>query len=209
MIKVRHFPLGMIATNTYLITDENTGESALVDPACKDERLTQEILGLGVDKLRYILLTHGHFDHIGAVGYYSQKFSAKVVIASKEEPFLSDNNMNLSIMLGASQLMPVTADITLSDGDKFTLGETEFCFMHTPGHTMGSGCYVFPDDKAIFSGDTLFYHSMGRVDFPTSNPAQMRDSLHRLSNMEGDFIVYPGHDRFTTLSEERENNPYF
>lgn len=209
MIKVRHFPLGMIATNTYLITDENTGESALVDPACKDERLTREILGLGKNKLRYILLTHGHFDHIGAVEFYSRQFCAKVVIASKEEPFLSDNNLNLSSMLGASQLSPCSADITLSDKDKLSLGDTAFYFMHTPGHTCGSGCYVFPDDKVIFSGDTLFYHSMGRVDFPTSDPVQMRDSLRRLSGMDGDYTVYPGHNRFTTLSEERSNNPYF
>ncbi len=209
MIKVRIFPLGMLSTNTYLITDTATGECALVDPACKDENLTREIMKLGKDKLRYILLTHGHFDHIGAAEFYSEMFSAKVVISVTEEPFLSDNNLNLSCMLGPSQLTPVKADLTLSDGDKLTLGETEFHFMLTPGHTSGSGCFIFEEDKVIFSGDTLFYHSMGRVDFPTSNPLGMINSLRKLSNLEGDYTVYPGHDRTTTLSEERKSNPYF
>lgn len=209
MITVKTFPLGMLSTNTYLITDNSTGKSALVDPACKDERLTKELLSLGKDKLQYILLTHGHFDHIGGVDAYSQMFSAKVVISSKDEAFLNDNSLNLSCLLGASQLKPIKSDITLNDGDELTLGESKFTFLLTPGHTMGSGCFVFGEDRVIFSGDTLFYHSMGRVDFPTSNPSDMKNSLKKLSKLQGDFTVYPGHDRFTTLSEERKSNPYF
>ncbi len=209
MINVRTFTLGMMSTNTYVITDKTTGESALVDPACKDDALTEYLLGLGKDKIRYILLTHGHFDHIAGAGFYADMFSAKIVISLAEEPFLHDNNLNLSALFGNSQLACCNADITLKGGDKLMLGDSEFQFMLTPGHTAGSGCFVFAEDRIIFSGDTLFCRSMGRVDFPTGNPSQMITSLHRLRDMQGDYKVYPGHDRPTTLSDERKLNPYF
>ncbi len=209
MISVKTFHLGMMSTNTYLITDDATGISALIDPACKDSALTEAILSLGKDKLKYILLTHGHFDHIGGVAEYAQMFSPQVVISSAEEPFLHDNNLNLSCLLGASLLSPVNAHITLNEGDTLTLGETQIKFMLTPGHTKGSGCFVIPEDKIIFSGDTLFFRSMGRVDFPTGNPQQMMLSLLKLRDMQGNFTVYPGHDRPTSLEDERQFNPYF
>lgn len=209
MINVRTFTLGIMSTNTYVITDKTTGESALVDPACKDDALTEYLLSLGKDKIRYILLTHGHFDHIAGAGFYADMFSAKIVISLAEEPFLHDNNLNLSALFGNSQLACCNADITLKGGDKLMLGDSEFQFMLTPGHTAGSGCFVFAEDRIIFSGDTLFCRSMGRVDFPTGNPSQMITSLHRLRDMQGDYKVYPGHDRPTTLSDERKLNPYF
>ena len=209
MINVRTFTLGIMSTNTYVITDKTTGESALIDPACKDDALTEYLLSLGKDKIRYILLTHGHFDHIAGAGFYADMFSAKIVISLAEEPFLHDNNLNLSALFGNSQLACCNADITLKGGDKLMLGESEFQFMLTPGHTAGSGCFVFAEDRIIFSGDTLFCRSMGRVDFPTGNPSQMITSLHRLRDMQGDYKVYPGHDRPTILSDERKLNPYF
>lgn len=209
MINVRTFTLGIMSTNTYVITDKTTGESALVDPACKDDALTEYLLSLGKDKIRYILLTHGHFDHIAGAAFYADMFSAKIVISLAEEPFLHDNNLNLSAFFGNSQLACCNADIALKGGDKLMLGESEFQFMLTPGHTAGSGCFVFDEDRVIFSGDTLFCRSMGRVDFPTGNPSQMITSLHRLRDMQGDYKVYPGHDRPTTLSDERKLNPYF
>lgn len=209
MITVKTFHLGVMSTNTYVITDKATGESALVDPACKDDALSEYLLSLGKNKVRYILLTHGHFDHIAAAADYAVMLSAKIVISKAEEPFLHDNNLNLSALFGRSQLQPVNADITLNEGDVLSLGEAQFKFILTPGHTAGSGCYVFPEDKVIFSGDTLFCRSMGRVDFPTGNPQQMMNSLSRLRDMQGDYTVYPGHDRPTTLEDERRFNPYF
>ncbi|MBQ8000563.1 MAG: MBL fold metallo-hydrolase [Ruminococcus sp.] len=209
MITVTTFQLGVMSTNTYVITDKATGATALVDPAGTDDSLTKHLQSLGKDAVKYILLTHGHFDHIAGARFYADMFSAKIVISLAEEPFLHDNNLNLSAFFGNSQLACCNADITVKGGDKLMLGESEFQFILTPGHTCGSGCYVFPEDRIIFSGDTLFFRSMGRVDFPTGNPSQMITSLHRLRDMQGDYKVYPGHDRPTSLEDERHFNPYF
>ena len=206
MIDVKSFPVGYMGTNAYVITDKDTGDVALVDPGSTDSALSEYIDSVS-DNIKYILLTHGHFDHIGGAGEYADKHDAKIVISSLEEDFLTDNNLNLSCMF-FRPLDPIKADITLNDGDILTLGNTAFKFIHTPGHTKGSGCFVFEADRAIFSGDTLFFSSMGRTDFPTGDPLTMLTSLRRLRDLEGDYKVYPGHDRTTTLSRERDSNPY-
>lgn len=206
MIDVKNFQVGLMGTNAYVITDEETSEVALVDPGCTDSALT-EYLDSVSDRIKYILLTHGHFDHIGGALEYAKKYNAKIVISSLEEDFLSDNDLNLSALF-SRPLAPVKADVLLKDREVLMLGNTSFSFLHTPGHTKGSGCFVFEDDRAIFSGDTLFFSSMGRTDFPTGDPLTMMSSLRKLRDLEGDFKVYPGHDRITILSREREENPY-
>ena len=207
MIDVKTFPVGYLGTNAYVVTEKDTGETLIVDPGCVDSSLTNYLDSIPSEKIKFILLTHGHFDHIGGAGEYAKKYKAKIVISQKDSVFLSDNTLNLSSMF-SRPLEPLKADITLNEGDVLSLGGTNFYFMHTPGHTQGSGCFIFPDENIIFSGDTLFYLSMGRTDFPTSNPAQMIESLGRLSDLSGDYTVYPGHDRATTLNTERERNPY-
>ncbi len=209
MIEVKTFRVGMLGTNAYIITDSASGETALVDPGCKSRDLTSALDIIGEENIKYILLTHGHFDHIGAVGFYAERYKAQVAISKEDSPFLSDNNLNASSLLPTAQMNPVYADIFLSEGDTLSLGQTEFKFIRTPGHTLGSGCFVFEDDKVIFTGDTLFFCSMGRTDLPTGDSMQMEKSLQRLSRIKGNFTVYPGHDRSTTLDFERENNPYF
>lgn len=208
MISVKDFCAGMMSTNTYVITDSATGFIAVVDPACEDSRLTKCLLDAGKDNIKYILLTHGHFDHIGAALYYARAFDAEIVISKEEKSFLSDKSLNLSCMFYGLDLEAFDADLYLGDSDVVSLGETQIKFLLTPGHTSGSGCFICEEDKIIFSGDTLFYCSMGRTDFPTGNAHEMRDSLKKLCGLSGDYRVYPGHDRATTLSFERENNPY-
>lgn len=208
MIDIKTFAVGMMSTNSYVVTDRETQHTALIDPGCKDAGITSALDTIGKENVKYILLTHGHFDHIACAREYADMFGAEIVISAEDAPFLSDNSLNLSVLLGPSQLKPFYADITLKDGDTLNLGDTTLSFLLTPGHTAGSGCFVSHSDKIIFSGDTLFCGSMGRTDFPTGDFFRMQKSLHRLRDLNGDYIVYPGHDISTTLSYERENNIY-
>lgn len=207
MIDIQVFPVGALGTNAYVITDKETGKAAVIDPGVADKKLTEALDAIGEDNLEYVLLTHGHFDHIGGVSEYEQKYGPQIVISELDAPFLSDNSLNLSCKLYRG-LTPVYADITLKDGDIVTLGNTKLKFMLTPGHTQGSGCFISEEDRVIFSGDTLFYRSVGRSDFVTSNPDDLLKSLKKLANLQGNYRVLPGHDMETSLEDERAYNPY-
>ncbi|MBQ3286197.1 MAG: MBL fold metallo-hydrolase [Ruminococcus sp.] len=204
MIKIMCFVIGMIGTNCYLIEDEATGELAVVDPADHSDRLIEEIDKRG-GKLSYILLTHGHYDHITGAAELCERYHPTVCASEKEVMLIAEPSYNLSKNHGIT-INPFTVDRPLKDGDTVMLGESEIRFMLTPGHTMGSGCYIV--DDSIFSGDTLFCTSVGRTDFPTSSMRDMMQSVARLKNLEGDYDVYPGHDVFTTLGRERKYNPF-
>ncbi|MBQ2971421.1 MAG: MBL fold metallo-hydrolase [Ruminococcus sp.] len=204
MINVKTFVLGAIGTNTYLIQDENTKELAVIDPACESFELNAKIREWG-GKLRYILLTHGHFDHIGGVSSLLKEFSPQVVIGETETKLLNTPTLNLSAFHGLN-IEKIDVNKALYDGEVFKLGDTQVKYISTPGHTVGSGCYII--DDCIFSGDTLFCQSIGRTDSPTSSGRDMMLSLMRLNDLEGDYTVYPGHDVSTTLSDERKYNPY-
>ena len=194
------FP-GFVA-NCYLVVDEESKEAFLVDPGAYGSRQCEYIKSQGV-KLRYILLTHGHYDHILGVRQFRDEFSAEVVIHTEDEECLRSALKSLSIMNGA-KAPGIEADITVSEGDSLPFGEGEIKVMHIPGHTRGSVCYLLSD--MIFSGDTLFKCGVGRTDFPGGSQKQLLASLGRLSSLEGDYTVYPGHESATTLDYERRYN---
>ena len=160
---------------------------------------------IGDTNLKYILLTHGHFDHIIGVKSVKEKYGAQVVISKEDEPMLNSAKLSLAVFCNAPQ-NNVDADIIVKDGDEITLGKTKIKVMATPGHTSGSVCYIA--ENCIFSGDTLFYCSCGRTDFPSGSPEQMMSSLQKLKALDGDYKVYTGHNNLTTLDFERKNNPY-
>lgn len=205
MIDIKVFPVTYLSTNCYLLTDKETGKMAVVDPGARSDKLIKEIEASS-SELEYIFLTHGHYDHIGYARQLSESFGAKVVIGALASDFLSSGMLNLSDHhRDICTIEPFSADILLKDGDRIQLGNTEFLYITTPGHTCGCGCYIADDN--IFCGDTLFCESYGRTDLITGNAEQMTASLKKLKDLDGNYNVYPGHGQFSTLDHERKYNP--
>ncbi len=204
MIDLEFLVLGRLENNTFVLTDEETGEIAVIDPSTESEELKALIEEKG-GNLKYILLTHGHFDHIGGVSYLLEHYNPQVCIGKAEIELLNDCMLNGSAIHRIS-VNEFRVDVELTDGDIIKLGDNEIKFITTPGHTVGSGCYIV--GEWLFSGDTLFCLSIGRTDFPTSNHQQMLMSLKKLKDLDGEYVVYPGHDRFSMLSQEKKYNPY-
>ncbi len=193
-------------TNTYIVTDEETGATAVVDPSLPEESLIHELSGKDV---QYILLTHGHFDHICGAKLVKETTGAKVVIHKDDVELLSDGDKNLFNENCIGYEMPVVnAEIVAEDGTEIPFGNTKITVMHTPGHTLGGACYLLKDEKIMFSGDTLFRLCAGRTDFYGGNGRQELRSLAKIGELEGNYVVYPGHEESTTLDYERENNRY-
>ncbi len=202
MLEVKAIVLGELENNCYLITDKASGKSALVDCTDASPRMLDFI---GSADLEYILLTHGHFDHIEGVRKVKEQYGAKVCISREDEPMLSSGKLSLAAFCGGIQ-NNASADVVLGEGDVITLGETEIKVISTPGHTKGGLCFIA--DDCIFTGDTLFFCSCGRTDFPGGDDREMLQSLHRLSQLDESLRVYPGHDRASTIAFEKQNNPY-
>lgn len=203
MIKYKIFNVTQLATNCCYLIDEATGKSAVIDPGDKSDELIKAIEA-DSGSLEYVILTHGHYDHIAYAKKLADLFNAKIITGERNNDFLSNSQLNLSLFHDIF-ISPFSADILLNDNDKFMLGETEIKYLATPGHTVGCGSYIAGD--TIFSGDTLFCESYGRTDLPTGNDKQMLSSLKKLKNLPGDYTVIPGHGPATTLEHERKYNP--
>ena len=205
-MKITRITGGPLPTNCYLLTDNVTGATAVIDPGFEDAELTNAVLAAGTENVKAIFLTHGHFDHIMGVSKIKNMTSAKIYIYSDDMMFTTDNSLNLSTMAMPFPMQTFTADVALNDGDEITLGSLKIRVMHTPGHTIGGCCYIVED--SIFTGDTLMKCTCGRTDFPTGSHPQILDSLNKLKDLEGDYHIYPGHESETTLQYERKNNPF-
>ena len=207
MLKVTTLTFPCFSANCYLVTDEETGESLLIDPGSYGERQKDFIKAQGVEKLKYILLTHGHFDHMIGVERFRNAFSGEVVVHENDSDKLSSAVGSLySRFEREIPFASATADIKVKDGDSLPFGKYEIEVIHTPGHTKGCVCYKIGD--CLFTGDTLFRGSIGRVDFPDSDEGEMLSSLKKLNAIEGDYKVYPGHEGTSTLSYEKQTNRY-
>ena len=202
-MKMTCIPSGTMGVNTYVVGDESTGKAFIVDPGGFNKETVNWLNDNGF-KLEYIILTHGHGDHIGGVKKYMEMFpGVKLVAGEHEKELLASPMMNASREICGESIM-LTADIWVHEGDTLKVGDIELRFMHTPGHTPGSVCYQH--EKTLFCGDTLFYQGYGRVDLAGGNSLQMALSLKRLLKLPGDVICYPGHGMKTKIAWEREAN---
>ena len=203
-MKITKVDLGHeIFANCYLLVDEKTGESAIVDPAYYSEKIAESFKEAGMGKLKYILLTHGHFDHILAVGDL-RGIKVPVAIHEADAHMLTERDM-FSAIIPYDPRPFEPAEFTFSKEGQYSVAGFDFYVIPTPGHTKGSVCYVF--DGMMFTGDTLFKNSIGRTDLGGDEEAMMR-SLRALRNLPGDYDIYPGHDSPTTLDDERRYNTY-
>lgn len=194
---------GPLPTNCYFLTDDKTGQTAVIDPGFFDTRLEQEAQQHDVQK---ILLTHGHFDHITGVHKLVELTGAEIYMDAEESCFPTDGTLNLSASMSLPPIESFQPNVLLQDGDTISLGSLTIQVLHTPGHTRGGCCYLVGD--ALFSGDTVMCGTVGRTDFPTGNYEDILNSAQRIASLTGNDRVLPGHEMETTLDWERQNNPY-
>ena len=190
--------------NMYILIDEETKKCAVVDPGGASDKILNYIKVNSLE-LEYILLTHGHGDHIGAVNTIKSKTNAKVVAHNDEQELLNNNRKNLSYSMHCGP-QELDADIYVHDKDKLELGNLKLSFIHTPGHTKGCMCIRVNDD--MFTGDTLFAGSIGRTDLYGGDYRQIEKSLKKLSKFEDKVKIHPGHGPSSTLGIEKMSNPY-
>ena len=207
-MKTVRIPADGYGSNCWIIIDEKSGEFALIDPSPTGEAFLEflEKRELKTENMKYILLTHGHFDHVMGADEIRRLSGAPLAVHEADAEFLTDPDKNAYKYFFREDLVLRAADIILSDGDVLTLGDEKITVVHTPGHTKGSVCYFTEDN--IYTGDTLFDRSIGRTDLYGGNAAQLEDSLRKLVSLGRDYNIYPGHGSVSTLYKQIKFNPY-
>lgn len=205
-LKIGRIVLGMCQTNCYFVYEEGGKDALVFDPADKGDYIYNGLRDKGFC-VAAILLTHGHFDHIWGVEALKELSGAKVYAFEEEKEVCENPSVNVS--KGAGRACAITADFYLKDGEEISVSGIRCKLIATPGHTKGSCCYYFEDDKILISGDTLFQESVGRTDLPTGSMGTLVRSVRdRLLSLPEDVKVYPGHGESTTIGYEKKYNPF-
>lgn len=203
-MKIMQLCVGVVGTNCYIVYDETTRAAAVIDPGDNAPSILHAVQQEKLD-VKYVLLTHAHFDHILAAHEVLQATGAQYVVPEADLWLLDRNNMGQFRALARTYVQD-TPDILASEGTEITFGGLTAVYMSTPGHTPGSS--VIRIDDCLFTGDCLFRHECGRCDLEGGDFSAMLRSLRRLYELEGDYKVLPGHEGISTLNEERAANPY-
>ncbi len=198
--------VGNMMTNCYLVADENTNEGIVIDPGGEPEKILDMVGRAGV-KIKYIVLTHGHYDHCGALEEVKRKTGCNTVVMNRlDEAMLEDPGSNLSLLL-VGQEVSQKADKYVEGGDIISIGGIDITIRNTPGHTPGSISLIF-DGKCI-CGDALFAGSVGRTDFPGGSPDALKSTIDSVfKKLPDEMEVWPGHGPSTNIGRERRRNPF-
>lgn len=200
---IKILELGSLNTNCYLVWDKKTFETIVIDPADSGDLISEEILQNNL-KLKNIILTHGHFDHVLGLLELKLNFPKAKILLHSQDLFLLKNSQQSAWHWLNRQTDPVPLpDEFLADGDILKLGKIDFRIMHAPGHTPGSICLYSKDSQTLFSGDLLFKNAIGKTDFSYSNPNKMQNSLKKIFKLPKETLVYPGHGETTMIGQER------
>ena len=190
------------ATNCYIVQDENSKETMVIDPAGDVDKIV-EMLDILQAKLKYIYLTHCHGDHIGGVKELKQRYGGQIVAHRLTAENLLNTDTNLTLYIG-NEGLTIETDARVDGEDLIHLGDLEFRVIHTPGHTSGGSCLYSEEEKLLFSGDTLFRGTWGRTDVPTGDFEAVISSItKKLMILPDETIVYPGHGKSTMIREEK------
>lgn len=198
--------VGPLQENSYVVACEDSKEAVIIDPGAEAERIYRVVTFHGF-RLKYIMNTHGHLDHIGGIAELVNKSGAPFLL-HQDDLYLLDNLEQEPLQAYLQVPVPPAPQQLLQDGDRLTVGSLEFQVLHTPGHTPGSVCFLI--GSVLFSGDTLFANSVGRTDLPSGNHDQLLKSIReKLLPLDDSVRVYPGHGNATTIGMERAYNPFF
>lgn len=201
--KIMKLVVGQLQENCFILFDENK-DAFIVDPGASSEVIIEAIEKNSLN-IKYILLTHGHFDHVGAVATLAKKFKAPIYLSKKDRKFLESPREVRASSFGM-EIEAADVDVFVKDGDEIPFSDSIIKVIETPGHTLGSVCYLF--NNYLFAGDTLFNGSIGRTDFPESDHALMIESLKKLKELDDDIYVLSGHGPESQISYEKIANPY-
>ena len=200
---IKQFVAGLIENNMYLVMDEKSHDAVLIDAPQDIPEVKKTVDELGAN-VKYILITHGHFDHIMGLNSLKKTLNAPAVIC-KDDLVISDNVNEFTRLFGVPDIEPPTYEKFVKDGDILDIGDMKIKVIQTPGHTEGGVCYLIDDN--LFSGDTLFKQSVGRTDLFGGNLEKIRHSVKEvLFKLDENIKVFPGHGSMTTIAYEKRHN---
>lgn len=200
---IKSLAVGQLEANCYVVADEDTAEAIIIDPGDEPDRILELCEGLDV---LYIVLTHAHFDHAGALFELKDETGAQVIVHSEELPVYASIT-DQATMWGFNVPSLPEPDITVNEGDGITIGQSNLTVIHTPGHSPGSMC-LYSEEGFVFTGDTLFAGSIGRTDFPGGSMSDMRASFRKLMGLPDSTAVFSGHGTPTSIGTEKEQNMF-